>query len=184
MRGLNERTGWLVILLLVSVASVCFGQPQRPPAVTTYMVAMREGVKLATDVYLPGDGTGKYPVIVARTPYDKSKSGSALAARAAQRGYAFVMQDLRGRFKSEGHHAVIFGNDGLGEHQDGPDTLEWVAKQPWCDGRVGSWGGSALGITQNMAAPAAPDALKAQHVAVAFSDYYSQAAYQGGAFRT
>src|SRR5439155_17733548 len=183
MRGLNGRTAGLAILLLVTGASAGFGQPP-PPKVTTYMVAMRDDVKLATDVYLPGDGKGKYPVVVARTPYDKSKGGGAMAANATRRGYAFVIQDLRGRFKSEGHHAIIFGNDGLGEHQDGRDTLAWVARQPWCDGKIGSWGASALGITQNMAAPVAPAALKAQHVSVAFSDYYSQAAYQGGAFRT
>ena len=148
------------------------------------MVAMGDGVKLATDVYLPGDGTGKYPVIVARTPYGKGNGGPVIAAASVRRGYAFVVQDLRGRFKSEGHPAIIFGNDGLGEHEDGPDTLKWVAKQPWCDGKIGTWGGSALGITQNMAAPGAPDELKAQHVSVAFSDYYGQAAYQGGVFRT
>jgi putative CocE/NonD family hydrolase len=176
--------GALAALALAAAAAASVGREQQAPKATEHMVAMRDGARLATDVYLPGDATGRYPVILARTPYDKGRGGSALAAAAAKRGYALVIQDLRGRFKSEGHHAVIFGNDGLGEHQDGPDTLEWVAKQPWCDGRVGSWGGSALGITQNMAAPAAPDALKAQHVAVAFSDYYSQAAYQGGAFRT
>lgn len=184
MRGLNERMRGLAILLLVTVTSASFGQSQGAPKCTTYRVAMRDGVKLATDVYLPADGKGRYPVIVARTPYDKSKAGPALAANAAQHGYALVAQDLRGRFQSEGHHAIIFGNDGLGEHQDGPDTLEWIARQPWCNGTIGSWGGSALGITQNMAAPGAPDALKGQFVAVAFSDYYSQAAYQGGAFRT
>jgi putative CocE/NonD family hydrolase len=145
---------------------------------------MRDGVKLSTDVYLPGDDKGKYPVIVARTPYGKSQGGKTLAALAAGRGYALAVQDLRGRFQSEGHPAIIFGNDGLGEHQDGPDTLEWVARQPWCSGQIGTWGGSALGITQNMAAPVAPDELKAQHVSVAFSDFYSQAVYQGGAFRT
>src|SRR5437588_7419321 len=173
----------VVVLVLATAAPVCVGQDKAPKP-TTYMVAMRDGVKLATDVYLPGDGTGKYPVVVARTPYDKSKGGSGLAANAARRGYAFVFQDLRGRFKSEGHHAIIFGNDGLGEHQDGRDTLEWIARQLWCNGKIGSWGGSALGITQNMAASVAPDELKGQFVAVAFSDYYSQAAYQGGAFRT
>jgi predicted acyl esterase len=173
----------LVILVLATVAADCRAQQPAAPKATTHMVAMGDGVKLATDVYLPGDGTGKYPVIVARTPYDKSKA-AALAANTVQRGYAFVIQDLRGRFKSEGHHAIIFSNDGLGEHQDGPDTLKWVAKQPWCSGKIGSWGGSALGITQNMAAPGAPDELKGQFVSVAFSDYYSQAAYQGGAFRT
>ena len=183
MHAFNRGKWGLPTLILGIVASACVGQ-QPVPKATTHMVAMRDGVKLATDVYLPGDGTGKYPVVVARTPYNKSNGGGAMAANAVRRGYAFVIQDLRGRFKSGGHHAIIFGNDGLGEHQDGRDTLEWVAQQPWCDGKIGSWGASALGITQNMAAPVAPDALKAQHVSVAFSDYYSQAAYQGGAFRT
>lgn len=169
--------------IVVATAAVTAIAQDKSPKPTTHMVAMSDGVKLATDVYLPGDGAGKYPVIVARTPYNKN-GGAGFAASALRRGYAFVAQDLRGRFKSEGHHAIIFANDGLGDHQDGPDTLKWVAKQPWCDGTIGSWGASALGITQNMAAPGAPDALKAQHVSVAFSDNYSQAAYQGGAFRT
>jgi uncharacterized protein len=177
-----RRTG-LAILLLMTAANTCVGQPQAP-GVATCMVAMRDRIRLATDVYLPGDGQRKYPVIVARTPYDKTKGGGVLAAVARLRGYALVVQDLRGRFKSEGHPAIIFGNDGWGDHQDGRDTLEWVARQPWCNGKIGSWGGSALGITQNMAAPVAPDELKGQFVAVAFSDYYSQAVYQGGAFRT
>lgn len=180
--GRRAAVALLAGFLLGSLAGTGRGQPASP-AVTTSMVAMRDGVKLATDVYLPGDGAGKYPAVVVRTPYNKA-GGRAIAALCAARGYACVVQDVRGRFKSEGDAAIIFGNDGLGEHQDGPDTLTWVAAQPWCDGTVGSWGGSALGITQNMAAPGAPDALKAQYVSVAFSDYYSQAAYQGGAFRT
>jgi predicted acyl esterase len=173
----------LASLLLLTLASTSSGQ-EKASGFTTSMVAMRDGVKLATDVYLPGNGTGKYPVIVVRTPYNKSTGGLLMAVPTRLRGYALVVQDLRGRFKSEGDPAIIFGNDGLGEHQDGRDTLEWVARQPWCNGKIGTWGGSALGITQNMAAPVAPDELKAQHVSVAFSDYYSQAAYQGGAFRT
>jgi uncharacterized protein len=183
MRNDYQKTG-LALLLLVAVGSVCPGQQPLAPTVATTMVAMRDGVNLATDVYLPGDGKDKYPVIAVRTTYGKSQVGAALAATAARRGYALVAQDVRGRGKSEGHPAIIFGNDGLGEHQDGRDALEWVAKQAWCNGMIGSWGGSALGITQNMAAPVAPDELKAQFVVVAFSDYYSQGVYQGGAFRT
>jgi len=181
MRAAYWKPG-LAILVVVILAHVGVGQQPATEA-RTEMVAMSDRIKLATDIYLPGDGTGKYPVIVARTPYNKSQ-GKGLAGIARQRGYALVVQDVRGKFKSEGHHAIIFGNEGLGEHQDGRDTLEWIARQPWCNGKIGSWGGSALGITQNMAAPLAPLELKAQHVAVAFSDYYSQAAYQGGAFRT
>jgi predicted acyl esterase len=183
MQRLGIRSFGLAGLILGIVATVSAGQEKQPSKATTHMVAMRDGVKLATDVYLPGDGMGKYPVIVMRTPYNKNGAAGP-AANATRRGYALVAQDMRGRFKSEGHHAIIFGNDGWGEHQDGKDTLEWIAKQPWCNGKIGSWGASALGITQNMAAPVAPDELKAQHVSVAFSDYYSQGAYQGGVFRT
>lgn len=182
---LNIGMWLLVFLALETMETACVGQETPPPKAATHRVAMRDGVKLATDVYLPGDGTGKYPVIVARTPYDKSRGGPPLAVWATRHGYACVVQDLRGRFQSEGHHAIIFANEGIGgEHQDGRDTLEWIARQPWCNGKIGSWGASALGITQNMAAPVAPAELKAQYVSVAFSDYYSQCAYQGGVFRT
>jgi predicted acyl esterase len=172
----------VAILFCLIWISPCAGQSQPAPKPATHMVAMRDGVRLATDVYLPGDGKGKYPVIVTRTPYDKN-GAKGFAAPAVGRGYVFVAQDLRGRFKSQGHHWIIFANDGWGDHQDGRDTLEWIAKQPWCNGKIASWGGSALGIVQNMAAPVAPDELKAQFVQVAFSNYYSQGAYQGGAFR-
>jgi predicted acyl esterase len=146
------------------------------------MVAMEDGVKLATTVYLP-EGSGPFPVIVARTPYNKDGLRSE-ADKFTRNGYVFVGQDLRGRFKSKGHHAIIFHNDGWQKPQDGHDTLSWISKQSWCNGKIGSTGGSALGITQNMAAPDANSALQAQFVVVAFSDMYSQGAYQGGAFRS
>jgi hypothetical protein len=143
---------------------------------------MSDGVELATTVYRP-KGDGPFPVIVARTPYNKD--GLIVEAqRFCRNGYAFVAQDLRGRFKSKGHDAIIFHNDGWNTPHDGHDTLEWIARQSWCNGKIGSTGGSALGITQNMAAPGAPTVLAAQHVVVAFSDMYRQGAYQGGAFRS
>src|SRR5262245_31987142 len=146
------------------------------------LVPMSDGIELATTVYRP-KGDGPFPVIVARTPYNKDGLKGE-AQRFCRSGYAFVAQDLRGRFKSRGHHAVIFHNDGWNSPHDGHDTLEWIAQQAWCNGKIGSTGGSALGITQNMAAPGAPKALAAQHVVVAFSDMYRQGAYQGGAFRS
>jgi predicted acyl esterase len=163
---------------------------------------MRDGVKLATDIYLP-DGTGPWPAILFRTPYGKSTAqGQAMMAN--QHGYAFVSQDIRGRFGSEGVDYPVFGHDGWGEHQDGYDIVEWVAAQKWSDGKVGTVGASANGITQNMMAPSRkvgtvgasangitqnmmapsrPPHLVCQYVAVAFSSMYHQAAYQGGAFR-
>lgn len=146
------------------------------------MVPMQDGTELATTVYLP-EGMGPFPVIVSRSPYDKNGLRGD-ATRFVRNGYAFVAQDLRGRFKSKGHHAIIFHNDGWQTPHDGHDTLRWISAQPWCNGKVGSSGGSALGVTQNMTAPLAPDCLKAQFVAFAFSDMYAQGAYQGGAFRT
>lgn len=159
------------------------GTPAAEPAPRTDMVAMSDDVKLATDVYLPEKGNTTYPTILIRTPYGKDV-GKGLAANLCPQGYAVVVQDMRGRFASEGHHAIIFGNDGLGgRHQDGHDTIRWVAAQTWSDGKVATWGGSALGIVQNMAAPSAPEALKGQVVLMAFSDYYHQGAYQGGVWR-
>src|SRR5262245_6207015 len=98
--GTSLRIWSLAALVLATLIGAPPAQQPAAPKPTTHLVAMGDGVKLATDVYLPGDGTGKYPVIVARTPYDKSKAGG-LAANTVRRGYAFVVQDLRGRFKSE-----------------------------------------------------------------------------------
>src|SRR5437773_247085 len=100
--GMSVRRWALAVLALAALAHVSPGQEPPPPKAATHMVAMGDGVKLATDVYLPGDGAGRYPVIVARTPYGKGNGGPAMAANSARRGYAFVIQDLRGRFKSEG----------------------------------------------------------------------------------
>jgi predicted acyl esterase len=156
---------------------------EKPKGQTTdLMVAMHDGTELATTVYLP-EGPGPFPTVVARTPYNKDGLKGE-AAKFVRQGYAFVAQDLRGRFKSKGHHAIIFHNDGWQEPHDGHDTLQWISTQPWCNGKIGSTGGSALGITQNMAAPGASSALKSQFVVVAFSNMYAQGAYQGGAWRT
>ena len=136
-------------------SSGCLGQSPQ-----TQMVPMSDGVKLATDVYLPTKGDPPYPAILIRTPYGKNV-GKGLAASLCPQGYALVTQDMRGRFASEGHHAIIFGNDGLGgQHADGHDTIRWITEQNWSNGKVATWGGSALGIVQNMAAPNAPEALE------------------------
>jgi predicted acyl esterase len=164
------------------VCRVIAGDDPPAVAISDSMIPMSDGIELAATVYRPREG-GPFPVIVARTPYNKDGLKGE-AERFCRHGYAFVAQDLRGRFKSKGHHAIIFHNDGWKTPHDGHDTLEWISRQPWCNGKIGSTGGSALGITQNMAAPGAPAALAAQHVVVAFSDMYRQGAYQGGAFRS
>lgn len=177
---LSPRLILLFALLPALMSPSCVrAQPKPQPN----SVAMSDGVELATDVYLPETGKGPFPTILIRTPYNKA-GNRGTAGVVSKLGYALVVQDMRGRFESKGHHALIFGNDGLGgKHQDGHDTIAWIAKQEWSDGKIATYGGSALGIVQNMQAPGAPAALKGQMVSVAFSDYYSQAAYQGGVWR-
>lgn len=169
------------------LALFCLGIAAAVPAwgieKSTLFVPMRDGVRLATDLYLPDGNQGPLPAILVRTPYNKDGGGRGIAEAACSKGYACVVQDTRGRFQSEGSDAIVFQNDGWGERRDGQDTLAWLTAQPWSNGTVGSWGASALGIVQNMTAPGAPDSLRAQYVMVAFSDMYSQSAFQGGAFR-
>jgi uncharacterized protein len=150
---------------------------------TTVMVPMHDGVKLATDVYRPAGDVKPLPVIFSRGPYGKSNAAGEAKA-ACKRGYVFVSQDMRGRFASEGKDWVVFHNEGWGERRDGQESLEWIARQPWCNGSIATTGASALGITQTMMAPGAPPCLKAQYIMVAFDDMYSQGSYEGGVWRT
>jgi predicted acyl esterase len=176
----------LVGTLAVATSAAEEKAPAEKPQVLpneAHIVVMRDGTPLATDVYLPTDGEGPWPVILVRTPYGKKEVGAELASAVCGQGYALASQDMRGRFESPGSDSLIFHNDGWSERRDGHDTLEWVARQPWSNGSICTWGASALGITQNMMAPGAPETLKAQHVEVALSDFYAQGAYQGGAPR-
>ncbi len=123
------------------------------PKWTEMTMLTRDGVKLAANVFLPA-GAGPYPVVLSRTPYLKDALGE-LAGYTAKKytdaGYAFVMQDVRGKGNSEGFYEAF-----VPDLEDGYDTVEWVAKQPWSNGKVGMVGASALGITSNLAAMAAP----------------------------
>jgi hypothetical protein len=146
----------------------------------TVMIPMRDGVKLATDVYVPA-GDGPWPTILVMTPYSR-KSVAPFAPETDRRGYALVSQDFRGRFDSEGVDYPIFAHHGWGEHQDGYDTIEWIAKQKWSSGKVGGFGISAPACALNMTAPSRPPHLTCSYVSVAFSSMYPQSAYPGGAF--
>ncbi len=119
-------------------------------------VPMRDGVTLSADVYRPKDGRPA-PVILVRTPYDNGVAGHVAAGKHwASRNYAYVVQDVRGRGESDGEFYPI-----VTEADDGYDTIEWLAKQPWSTGKVGMMGGSYLGWVQLYAAIRKPPALKA-----------------------
>src|SRR4051812_42023564 len=103
------RQAYLLAIVGIGLAVVPRLAESKPREIdTTRMVAMSDGVKLATDVYLPDDGSSKYPVIVVRTPYNKTTGAIIMAALSKFRGYALVIQDMRGRFKSGGKVAIIF----------------------------------------------------------------------------
>lgn len=124
------------------------------------MMPMRDGVKLATDMFIP-PGAGKFPVVLMRTPYGRLRT-AAYAGRVEEPGIAFVVQDVRGDGDSEGKGTfdpLSFDN----EIADGYDTVEWLAGQDWCNGRVGMIGGSGHGMAACMALLANPPHLVAAH---------------------
>jgi len=111
--------------------------------------AMRDGVRLGADVYLPA-GAGPVPAVAIRQPYGRRTPDMALDVVGryfAHKGYACVVQDVRGKFSSEGSF-----DPGVAEVEDGYDTVEWIAASEWCDGRVGLWGESYYGYTSLAAA--------------------------------
>jgi putative CocE/NonD family hydrolase len=119
-------------------------------------------------------------VILERTPYGRARKDEVPGP--VRHGYAVVSQDMRGRFDSEGENLPFIGCGWQG-HQDGLDTARWVRQQHWCNGRIGTQGGSAGGITQNLLAATAPEGLVCQYISVAAASLYHHAAYVGGALR-
>jgi len=152
-------------------------------AVETYGVAfernvavkMRDGITLRADIYRP-DAAGKYPVLLQRTPYDKNW-GADFGRQAAAQGYVVIVQDVRGRYASEGEW-----NPFRNEPSDGFDTVEWAAALPYSSGKVGMFGGSYVGATQMLAAITHPPHLAGICPAVTASNYHDNWVYQGGAF--
>ncbi len=128
-------------------------------------VPMRDGTVLRADVYRPA-GAGPFPVLVFRTPYGKhfAAKSDGVHRKSVERGYVAVLQDVRGRYASEG----IF-DPYRQEGRDGYDTIEWAASQPWSDGRVGTWGLSYPGAVQWLAAMEQPPHLVAMAPAMTFS---------------
>ncbi|HYD45816.1 MAG TPA: CocE/NonD family hydrolase [Phenylobacterium sp.] len=157
-----------------------------PAGAVEEFMTTRDGVRLAANVYKP-EGKGPWPVILSRTPYLKDgrpdvpqlqRAGlAAQAKRYTDAGYVYVLQDVRGKGRSQGFYAA-FEND----IEDGYDAVEWAAAQPWSNGKVGITGGSALGITSNAAAMAAPPHLKAAYVVVAPYDRLRNT-YLGGVLK-
>lgn len=146
------------------------------------MIPMRDGVRLSTDIYLPAfDGSevaGSWPVVVERTPYDKSRrvSHSQTGRFFARRGYAVVLQDVRGRWQSEGQFDFL-RNEAL----DGSDLMRWISEQPWCDGRIGTLGFSYTTADQQSLAITNPPNLVTQQLWDGGYNYFTQTFRHAGA---
>jgi predicted acyl esterase len=169
--------GGLFVLVLAATLTLAFTHAlsAAEPVQRTETVLTRDGLPLATDITLP-EAEGSYPVILVRTPYDK-KGVAGLAREGASRGFAVVAQDTRGRFAS--------GGDNLPFHLDGPDgadTLAWIRMQPWSNGRIGTWGGSAGAITQFQLATTDAPPVEAQFLVVGAPNLH-EVVYTGGIFR-
>jgi len=163
------------VLWLVFVTSFAWAADQYEAVVErNVQVKMRDGVTLRADIYRP-KGDGKFPVLLQRTPYNKQ--GEEFGHRAAARGYVVIIQDVRGRYSSEGEW-YPFRN----ESNDGYDTVEWAASLPYSNEKVGMFGGSYVGATQMLAAIARPPHLAGICPDVTASNYHDGWTYQSGAF--
>lgn len=146
---------------------------------------MRDGVKLATEVYLPDGAAGPFPVILQRTPYNRSGAAPAAASNCnnaqmryfAANGFVALNQDVRGRYRSEGVMNAM-----VQEANDGYDAIEWAAAQTWSNGNVGTSGGSYVGLTQWQPAMHQPPHLKAMAPQITASDYHDHWTYVNGVF--
>ncbi len=138
-------------------------------------VTMRDGVVLRADIYRPKE-EGRFPVLLQRTPYNKA-GGAEFGMHAAGMGYVAIIQDVRGRYTSEGEWYPF-----KWESQDGYDSVEWAASLPYSNGKVGMFGGSYVGATQMLTAIAHPPHLAGICPVVTASNYHSNWTYQGGAF--
>ncbi|MCW2240523.1 CocE/NonD family hydrolase [Azospirillum canadense] len=148
-------------------------------------MAAGDGTILMMDVYRPAVAgvplPGAFPVLLERTPYGRASPRVAgLAERAAERGYVFVAQDVRGRGESGGHFHMLTNTPDEGA--DGADTVAWLHLQPWCDGRIGTVGGSFSAANQQALALHRPRGLRAQVLRDAGTNYYRRMLRTHGAF--
>ena len=164
-------------------------------------VTMKDGVRLHTDIFRPAS-KGKFPTILGYHPYDGPAQFAAIYPRAfssvttttagqekgngpleagdpnffVRRGYVHVIANIRGSGESEGYYPFLADP----EAQDGYELIEWIAKQPWCDGNVGMFGVSYFGRIQHFVASLKPPHLKCIFAPWASTDQYRDALYQGG----
>ncbi|MCC6859168.1 MAG: CocE/NonD family hydrolase [Bryobacterales bacterium] len=169
------RASKLAAVVIFCIAGTAHGQMVKD---TRVRIRMRDGVLLAANVFRPA-ASGRFPAILIRTPYRRGRNITPNQRAFVEHGYAVVVQDVRGRNESEGVFRAMEQ-----EPRDGEDTLNWIARQKWSNGRIGMMGGSYLGSVQWKAALSGNPYLKAIFPVVSGSDDYRDRFYSpGGAFK-
>jgi len=159
--------GMSMVLFLILLADDLYGQQK-------IEIPMRDGIKLATDLYFPESVSGPFPVILMRTPYNKVNL-KTYGAYFSRYGFVCVIQDVRGRFKSQGDWEPF-----INEGEDGDDTIEWLAEQGWSTGKIGMYGGSYLGSVQFAAAILKPPHLVTLIPNITSAIPFDNMPYEGG----
>ncbi len=182
---IQEESGYCMNILPLSFYSFCLTffsifavllgdlQPD-----LTVMIPMRDGIELPTDLYLPSPDARGLPCILIRSPAGRQAYWTEFA-EIAKAGYVVAIQDTRSVLDKEGQ-TLPFISDGWGKLRDGYDTVEWLAQSPYTNGQIGTWGASALGITQLLMAPAQPPHLKCQYITFAAASLYHHGLFPGG----
>jgi predicted acyl esterase len=178
-----------LLLALCGWLSETLTAPARAASAPTslVMVPMRDGIRLATDIYLPA-GDGPWPVVLARTPFGRAGFWSGVgssgvpAATFLNRGLAVVVQETRGIGASEGISLYLL-DEGWGGHPDGLDTVNWIRSQPWSSGKIATFGSSSVGYPQYLLAGTGPEGIIGQYVTGAMGNLYL-CAYQNGVWHT
>lgn len=172
MRAIRYVTYFLVFIIQFAL----IGNELQPDL--TVMVPMRDGVELSMDLYLPTPDARGLPCILLRSPAGRNSHWKGFGAM-AKLGYVVAIQDTRSILDPSGK-TLPYVADGWGKLQDGYDTVEWLAKSPYTNGKVGTCGSSAVGITQLLLAPSAPPSLKCQYISVAAPSLYHYGVFPGG----
>lgn len=172
MRAIRYLTYFIVIIFQLAL----IGDELQPDL--TVMVPMRDGFELSTDLYLPSPDARGLPCILLRSPAGRNSHWKGFGAM-AKLGYVVAIQDTRSSLDTTGR-TLPYVADGWGKLQDGYDTVEWLAKSPYTNGKVGTCGSSAVGITQLLLAPSAPPSLKCQYISVAAPSLYHHGVFPGG----
>ena len=177
-RSLLQRNGIVtrklfLLFVLVGILYSC-NKAFSPDIQKDVLLPMRDGVQLAANITIPNTD-GVFPVILVRTPYDKNNEEDDHGIFWAKNGFVYVIQDCRGTGNSEGEWYP-----GLYEKKDGIDTRSWILQQPWCDGNIGTTGGSYLGYTQFVSSTESNESLKAMFPIIPLMDWYKGVTYIHG----